>query len=72
VSFGLRRPAALLAAFVAVIGLGAPGNAWAQRGVPEKPLIMAFTPSRDPTALQEAADAFVAAVARLSGVRVRA
>ncbi|MBI1725753.1 MAG: PhnD/SsuA/transferrin family substrate-binding protein [Candidatus Rokubacteria bacterium] len=33
---------------------------------------MAFTPSRDPTALQEAADAFVAAVARLSGVAVRA
>ena len=40
--------------------------------MPEKPLIMAFTPSRDPTALQEAADAFVAAVARLSGVPVRA
>jgi phosphonate transport system substrate-binding protein len=33
---------------------------------------MAFTPSRDPTALQEAADAFVAAVARLSGVPMRA
>jgi phosphonate transport system substrate-binding protein len=33
---------------------------------------MAFTPSRDPTALQDAADAFVAAVARLSGVPVRA
>jgi phosphonate transport system substrate-binding protein len=33
---------------------------------------MAFTPSRDPTALQEAADAFVAALARLSGVPVRA
>ena len=40
--------------------------------MPEKPLIMAFTPSRDPTALQEAADAFVAAVARLSGVPLRA
>ena len=39
---------------------------------PEKPLVMAFTPSRDPTALQEAADAFVAALARLSGVPVRA
>lgn len=33
---------------------------------------MAFTPSRDPTALQEAADAFVGAVARLSGVPIRA
>jgi phosphonate transport system substrate-binding protein len=40
--------------------------------MPEKPLIMAFTPSRDPTALQEAADGFVAAVARLSGVPMRA
>jgi phosphonate transport system substrate-binding protein len=40
--------------------------------VPEQPLIMAFTPSRDPTALQEAADAFVAAVARLSSVPLRA
>ena len=33
---------------------------------------MAFTPSRDPTALQESADAFVATVARLSGVPLRA
>src|SRR6266567_7894650 len=33
---------------------------------------MAFTPSRDPTALQESADAFVAVLARLSGVPVRA
>jgi len=38
----------------------------------EKPLVMAFTPSRDPTALQESADAFVATVARLSGVPLRA
>jgi len=38
----------------------------------EKPLVMAFTPSRDPTALQESADAFVAVLARLSGVPVRA
>ena len=62
----------LLAAFAAVIGFEAPPSAWGQRGMPEKPLIMAFTPSRDPTALQEAADAFVAAVARMSGVPVRA
>ena len=33
---------------------------------------MAFTPSRDPTALQESADAFVAVLARLSGVPIRA
>ena len=38
----------------------------------DKPLIMAFTPSRDPTALQESADLFVATVARLSGVPLRA
>ena len=36
------------------------------------PLVMAFTPSRDPAALQGAADAFVAVVSRLSGVPVRA
>jgi len=56
----------------ALWGAAAPGAAWGQRGATEQPLIMAFTPSRDPTALQEAADAFVAAVARLSGVPVRA
>jgi phosphonate transport system substrate-binding protein len=38
----------------------------------EKPLVMAFTPSRDPSALQESADAFVAVLAGLSGVPVRA
>jgi phosphonate transport system substrate-binding protein len=40
--------------------------------MPETPLLMAFTPSRDPTALQESADAFVATVTRLSGVPLRA
>jgi phosphonate transport system substrate-binding protein len=38
----------------------------------DKPLLMAFTPSRDPTALQESADAFVVTVTRLSGVPLRA
>ncbi len=36
------------------------------------PLILAFTPSRDPTALQEGGDAFVKTVTRLSGVPMRA
>jgi len=40
--------------------------------MPGTSLLMAFTPSRDPTALQESADAFVATVARLSGVPLRA
>jgi len=38
----------------------------------DAPLILALTPSRDPTALQEAGDAFVRAVTRLSGVPMRA
>ncbi|PWU25649.1 MAG: hypothetical protein C5B48_00220 [Candidatus Rokuibacteriota bacterium] len=44
----------------------------AGRSSAETPLIMAFTPSRDPTALQEAGDAFVRTVTRLSGVPMRA
>jgi phosphonate transport system substrate-binding protein len=38
----------------------------------DAPLILAFTPSKDPTALQEAADAFAAALAKLSGLPLRA
>jgi phosphonate transport system substrate-binding protein len=38
----------------------------------EAPLTLALTPSRDPTALQEAGDAFVKAITRLSGVPIRA
>src|SRR5262245_17750093 len=44
----------------------------AARAGADAPLILAFTPSKDPTALQEAADAFVAALAKLSGLPVRA
>ena len=38
----------------------------------EAPLTLALTPSRDPTALQEAGDAFVKAITKLSGIPVRA
>jgi phosphonate transport system substrate-binding protein len=38
----------------------------------EAPLTLALTPSRDPTALQEAGDAFVKAITRLSGIPIRA
>src|SRR5262245_39428528 len=38
----------------------------------DPPLTLAFTPSKDPTALQEAADAFAKTLARLSGIPVRA
>lgn len=46
--------------------------AWGQRAPSARPLVMAFTPSRDPTALQGAADAFVKLLSQLSGVPVRA
>jgi len=38
----------------------------------DAPLTLAFTPSKDPTALKEAADAFATALAKLAGVPVRA
>jgi phosphonate transport system substrate-binding protein len=38
----------------------------------DAPLVLALTPSRDPTALQEAGDLFARTLARLSGVPVRA
>lgn len=41
-------------------------------GRSEAPLTLALTPSRDPTALQEAGDAFATTLTRLSGVAVRA
>ena len=45
----------------------------ASRGVAaDAPLTLALTPSRDPTALQEAGDAFARALTRLSGVPIRA
>src|SRR5207247_1755230 len=38
----------------------------------DQPLILAFTPSRDPVALQEAGDEFARTVTRMSGVPIRA
>lgn len=38
----------------------------------DRPLILALTPSRDPTALQEAGDEFARTITRLSGLPVRA
>jgi phosphonate transport system substrate-binding protein len=52
-------------AVVLLLALGSPAVAAA-------PVTLAFTPSRDPTALQGAGDAFVKVVARLSGVPMRA
>lgn len=39
---------------------------------PQAPLTLALTPSRDPTALKEAGDAFASAITRISGVPVKA
>ncbi len=41
-------------------------------GAKDVPLTLALTPSRDPTALQEAGDAFAKTLTRLSGVPIRA
>jgi len=56
----------ILLAAAALLGL-TPAVARAQA-----PLTLALTPSRDPTALQEAGDAFAKTITRLSGVPVRA
>ncbi|MBI2525188.1 MAG: phosphate/phosphite/phosphonate ABC transporter substrate-binding protein [Candidatus Rokubacteria bacterium] len=45
---------------------------WGTAGAAEQPLIIALTPSRDPSALQEAGEAFAKTLTRLSGVPVRA
>ena len=56
----------LLTALAAACPLAGPTSA------AEAPLTLALTPSRDPTALQEAGDAFVKAITRLSGIPIRA
>jgi len=55
----------LIAAFGVLCGTGDTGAA-------DQPLTIAFTPSRDPTALQEAGDAFARTLQRLSGLPIRA
>ena len=61
-SLGRRGVLVLLAAGV----LGAAATRPARAADP--PLTMAFTPSKDPAALQESANAFVQVVTRVSGV----
>ena len=56
----------VLLGLAALLALPAPTRA------ADAPLTIAFTPSRDPTALQEAATAFARTVTRLSGVPMRA
>jgi phosphonate transport system substrate-binding protein len=65
-SLGRRRALALLA----VGALGAVAARPARAADP--PLTIAFTPSKDPAALQESANAFVQVVTRVSGVPLRA
>ena len=57
---------ALLTALAAVCPLAGRASA------AEAPLTLALTPSRDPTALQEAGDAFAKAITKLSGIPIRA
>jgi phosphonate transport system substrate-binding protein len=67
VAVGRRRAwLACLLALAAASGWDGAAPALAQ------PLTLALTPSRDPTALQEAGDAFARTIARLSGVPVKA
>lgn len=68
-----RRRRFLVAGLVAVLA-GPAAVAWAPTRIAaaDAPLVLVLTPSRDPTALQEAGDAFVRAITRLSGVPMRA
>ena len=72
-----RRGLVLLTALLPVaLGLGLAGAGsflpLAAARAADAPLTMALTPSRDPAALQEAGDAFVRTITRLSGVPMRA
>ena len=72
-----RRGLVLLAALLPVaLGLALAGAGsflpLAAARAADAPLTMALTPSRDPAALQEAGDAFVRTITRLSGVPMRA
>ena len=70
-SHRLRLPCAII---LAAMALTVPG--WGSLPAPARaadaPLTLALTPSRDPAALQEAGDAFVRTITRLSGVPMRA
>jgi phosphonate transport system substrate-binding protein len=64
----LSRRRLLRSALGCLAASAAPGTALAA----EPTLTIAFTPSRDPTALQEAGTAFAQVITRLSGIPVRA
>lgn len=63
---GRVRRAVVLAALAIVFALALPPAA------AQSPLTLALTPSRDPTALKEAGDAFATTITRLSGVPIKA
>jgi len=63
----LRRAALLLVGLPLTLGSGLVACTR-----PEPPLTLVFTPSRDPTALKEAGDAFAQTLTQVSGVRIRA
>jgi len=56
---------AILLSLLAVFWAAAPASA-------QSPLTLALTPSRDPTALKEAGDAFAKTITRISGVPIKA
>ena len=64
-----RRTARLVAGLLLALG-GVLSVAGCTRS--EAPVTLVFTPSRDPTALKVAANAFATTLTRLSGVPIRA
>jgi phosphonate transport system substrate-binding protein len=68
-TFSMRALALLL---LAVAGLPTLGPGVAPAAAQGSPLTLVLTPSRDPTALKEAGDAFAKTLSELSGVPVRA
>ena len=60
-----RMRLAILLSLLAIFWAAAPAAA-------QSPLTLALTPSRDPTALQEAGDAFAKTITQISGVPVKA
>ena len=65
-------PRAVRALAAALAGVALLVAAFALAPAADAPLTLALTPSRDPTSLQEAGDAFARAITKLSGVPVRA
>jgi phosphonate transport system substrate-binding protein len=67
-----RWPRAVRALAAALAGVALLAATGARAPAADAPLTLALTPSRDPTSLQEAGDAFAQAITKLSGVPVRA